>query len=125
MKDIFSMLLCLLYLLSSVGVSAKAHYCGDYLAGFSLNNPNQEIGCGCSVSNDSESCCKEISVDYKVETDHSMSNNNLLKNVIAPTICRNQHTSMIGLSAFNLVAFSKGFSFKDPPPRLLFCVFLC
>ena len=125
LKKVNAILICLLYLLSSVGVSAKAHYCGDYLAGLAFNNPHQEIGCGCSTSIESESCCKEIDVDYKVETDHSASNSLSLKSVVAATIAINQPFDGLSLYSSSLEGKLAVPSFKEPPSRLLFCIFLC
>lgn len=125
LKKVFSISISLIYLLSSVGVSARAHYCGDILAGLSFNSPAQDIGCGCYVSMESEGCCKEIAVDYKVETDHSASSNVNLKNIVAPTLAINHPSIGLSLYSSNLELIPRVSSFKEPPPRLLFCVFLC
>lgn len=71
MKRFLSIFLLFLYLVSSIGVTVSAHYCGGNLA--SLAFCQTDLKCCCDEKNDGKTndCCRDESKSIKISADQN------------------------------------------------------
>lgn len=70
MKKIFSIFLLSLYLISSLGVTISAHYCGGNLAALAIFE-NPSCCCDDVQENKKDDCCKNENKSLKITADQN------------------------------------------------------
>jgi len=72
MKNVFSILLALLYLGTTNGFALQVHYCMDKISGLSLGDTEQK-DCGkCGMKKGGEACCKDELKFVKLNETHKL-----------------------------------------------------
>lgn len=125
MKKAISILLLMVYLALSIGVSVSKHFCGGSLARISLFSAEKKQ-CACSLmksSKESDCCEDEISV-VKLATDQNLVKLNtfsFLKIMYLPTLSFfNLHLFLLKTPLFALNQEIRNQSYPPKPPLYLF-----
>jgi hypothetical protein len=71
MKQKSALFLCVLYVLSVIGLAVSLHFCGDNLSSVSLASSAKCTMCGADMKmSKADHCCKNTSVEVKVKDAH-------------------------------------------------------
>lgn len=122
MKRLLLFILIGIYLPSTIGVYASAHFCGNERASFQLFSSDHE-SCGCNPSAQM-SCCKDVSALIKIEQAHQVTKTKfprlfksaIIKPWFAIKATQTHHETELELSSFHLPLASV-------PIRIRFCIF--
>jgi len=123
-KKLGTYLLLAFYALATVGFSVNVHFCSDEVAEIAVNSDLSDASCGCGDEDESNSCCKEKSFEYKVDTKHiAQVYIDKTAKPFAPVLSINQplpKAELIGTILVQTFSFKLG---QDPPLRILNCVY--
>lgn len=75
MKRVGAISLMFIFLVSSIGLTVKKHYCGGHLASISMF---VDGGCGCDDMEDESSCCRTESETYRIIDSYDTHVNDLI-----------------------------------------------
>jgi hypothetical protein len=121
MKQTSSILLVLLYLLTSVGLTVNVHYCGGKLKSIQLlfDAPS----CCCGETKKMDGCCEDESFFVQLDTDHQFSP--IQKLSFEMPIILNEMMISENIEQINSQDNNWNIPLKRPPPgsslRLLYC----
>ena len=101
-------IIVLLLLISTAGISVSGHYCGDTLKSVTVNSLPESY---C----DMEGCCHDETVTYKIDSDYSVINFIFETEQIATTIPFVLNIQTIDLPSMNI---SRVYSDIPSPPGL-------
>ncbi len=93
MKKLLTISICFFYIVSSMGVTMKSHYCMGRLASLSFQVPKPDSKCPkCGTKNKRKGCCEDKSMTFKLQDDQQISSSTLdfaaqYLVAIAPTYC--------------------------------------
>lgn len=114
MKRLTSILFLLLYLLSTLGMSAKLHYCGDNFEELEINS-NSKLECCCDTETEQSDCCSDqLIVVQSIDFHQLISLNNLQQN--PPQIQSSSLFSTLQTSNRNLYLVTRLSDYHAPPP---------
>ena len=116
MKAIFTLILCVFYLLVATNTTINLHYCGGKIQAVSLFGTSEKTCCGEKMQ--SKGCCHNKLVVFKAKDNHSVSNSSklLVKDVVGVLTT----TSSIQEKSKDYFAKQDSHIYKDesPPPLL-------
>ena len=101
-------IIVLLLLISTAGISVSGHYCGDTLQSVTVNTLPESY---CDI----EGCCHNETVTYKIDLDYSLVDFRFESEQIATTIPFVLNIQTVDLLSINI---SRVFSDLPSPPRL-------
>ncbi len=120
-KRLLSILLFLLYVIPSIGISGSVHYCGGEVAAIVII-PTDEHPCACNPHEPMEDgCCKDKNFTIKIKDNHKSANAKIIINNISDVAIPHSTFSIAKLDA---PLFQKkgefGIKEKEPPDKKLF-----
>lgn len=86
MKRITVILLMLLYLVPSIGLTVSAHHCGGKIASYSLRLLDLGEKCPCGKKPMKKDCCKEEAKIFKLKSEQQKSHQLLVKVFTSPPV---------------------------------------
>ena len=117
MKKFLSVILLSLYLVSSIGVTVSAHYCGGNLASFAFFDKDLSCCCDDEATGKTDDCCKDESKSIKITADQNKVEFNEKQHALvdleiipAPRCCFFTKSALVIIS-------SLPFCVPDPPDK--------
>lgn len=123
-KRLLSILLLLLYLIPSIGVSGSFHYCGGELASVVII-PTDEHPCACGPDEPmDEGCCSDEAFSFKIKDNHKNADAKILINDISDFAFTQTTYSIVDVDA-PLSDKKEQFRIKEkePPDKKLFILY--
>lgn len=123
-KRLLSILLLLLYLIPSIGISGSFHYCGGELASIVII-PTDEHPCACGPDEPMEDgCCSDEAFSLKIKDNHKNADSKIVVTDISDFVFIQLTYSIIDLDA-PLSDKKEQFRIKEkePPDKRLFILY--
>jgi len=109
-RRIYAILLSLLLLIPTIGVSLEKHFCGDHLADVAFFTG---AGCGCDEEEENDDCCHEENEMYQMNLEQFSASVQRLPHIA-------EHDLLLATTIIKPIEellFQEAVSFlQDPPP---------